>query len=199
MTSGRVILVDDDADVRMALAQSLELEGHRVVSCKAFIEATDHLTPGFSGVVVTDIRMPGRDGFDLLARVQRIDPGIPVIVLTGQGDVPMAVQAMTEGAFDFLEKPCPPSRLTEAVAKGLAVRAAKLDERRRDMRRTVSPVAEDGSLATRLEMVEKLLIEDALQANGGRVAPTADALGLPRKTLYDKLKRHEIEPGQFRR
>ncbi|MEM9811209.1 MAG: response regulator, partial [Pseudomonadota bacterium] len=62
MKPDRVIFVDDDADLRAAIGQSLDLAGYRVTLCRAFIEAIDHLTRGFSGVVVTDVRMPGRDG-----------------------------------------------------------------------------------------------------------------------------------------
>lgn len=103
----RVLLVDDASDVREAIGQTPELAGFAVTAVRALIEAVDHLTPGFPGVVVTDIRMPGRDGFAMLGRVRRIAPDIPVIVLTGEGDIPMAVRAMREGAWDFPEKPCP--------------------------------------------------------------------------------------------
>lgn len=194
----RVIFVDDDADVRMAIGQSLELAGYRVTACRAFIEATDHLVPGFAGVVVTDVRMPGKDGFDMLARVHKVDPDIPVIVLTGEGDVAMAVRAMTAGAFDFLEKPCPVAQLLERVAAAQIQRTEALKTRRNAVR-TLAQGAGQASLSSRLDMVERLMIEEALAAHDGHVIATAEALGLPRKTLYDKLKRHALDPAQFRR
>ena len=80
MTANRVIFIDDDLDVRTAIGQSLELEGYDVVLARAFIEATDHITPGFPGIIVTDVRMPGKDGFDLLERALKIDRDLPVIV-----------------------------------------------------------------------------------------------------------------------
>ncbi len=200
--SCRVLFVDDDSDVREAIGQSLELAGYDVTLCRAFIEATDHIGPGFAGVVVTDVRMPGKDGFALLERCLKIDRDLPVIVLTGEGDIPMAVQAMNAGAYDFLEKPCPPKQLLAAIARGWEKRTLVLENRRlkaeRDAVAHVRAVAPAEGLAVQMEMVERLLIEGALTDHGGRVALAADALGLPRKTLYDKLKRHGLEPGAFR-
>ncbi len=82
------------------------------------------------GVIVTDIRMPGRDGFYLLDHAQALDPDLPVILLTGEGDVPMAVKGMGAGAFDFLEKPCAPQDLLAVVEKALKTRALVLENRR---------------------------------------------------------------------
>ena len=200
--TARVLLVDDDADVRAALGQSLELADFQVTACRAFIEATDHLSPGFPGVVVTDVRMPGKDGFDLLARSRKIDPDLPVIVLTGEGDIPMAVRAMNEGAYDFLEKPCPPQRLIEAVRRAWEKRALVLENRRLGAQRTIAAAVHDqaagASLAAQMDQVEQALIEAALRDHRGRVTAVAEALSLPRKTLYDKLARHRIDPARFR-
>ncbi|MSU90938.1 response regulator [Rhodobacteraceae bacterium 2CG4] len=198
----RVLLVDDDADVREALGQALDLAGFRVTACKSFIEATDHLGPGFAGVVVTDVCMPGKDGLDLLARAQTIDPEIPVIVMTGHGDIPMAVRAMSGGAYDFLEKPCAPRALIERVARAGALRALVLQNRRLLAERTLAAAVErdagGAGLARKMEAVEKHLIEAALRTHRGRVQAVAEALQLPRKTLYDKFKRHGIDPAAYR-
>lgn len=199
MNAPRVLFVEDDRDVREALGQSLDLAGYRVTLTKAFIEATDHLSPGFEGVVITDIRMPGKDGFDLLERARKIDPDLPVIVLTGEGDVPMAVRAMAEGAYDFLEKPCPPKRLIEVVERACKARALVLENRRLKAGRQAAAASDDdASLAAQMEMVERLLIEKALKSHNGKVAEVAEALSLPRKTLYDKIKRLGIDTGAFR-
>ncbi len=72
--------------------------------------------------------MPGRDGFALLEHAQKIDPDLPVILLTGEGDIPMAVKGMNAGAFDFLEKPCAPQDLLAVVAKALKTRDAGAGE-----------------------------------------------------------------------
>lgn len=128
--SGHVLLVDDDAAVREALTQTLELAEFDVLAAGSFVEAKDHIAPGFGGVIVSDIRMPGRDGFHLLDYAQERDPELPVVLLTGEGDIPMAVRAMSHGAFDFLEKPCSPAALTATVSRAVRTRNLVLENRR---------------------------------------------------------------------
>jgi len=140
----RVLLVDDDSSVREALGQTLELADLRPTLAGSYIEAKDHITRDFAGVVISDIRMPGKDGFALLHYAQSVDAELPVIVLTGEGDVPMAVRGISEGAFDFLEKPCAPSDLIAVVEKALKTRALVLENRR--LKRQV----EQGDAAARL-------------------------------------------------
>jgi two-component system, NtrC family, C4-dicarboxylate transport response regulator DctD len=140
----RVLLVDDDALVREALAQTLELAGYRPTVAASYIEAKDHITPGFDGVVLSDIRMPGKDGFALLEYAQQQDEELPVILLTGEADIPMAVRGIAAGAFDFLEKPCAPRDLLAVVEKASSTRALVLENRH--LRRQV----EAGDAAVRL-------------------------------------------------
>ncbi|KEO56352.1 sigma-54-dependent transcriptional regulator [Thioclava pacifica] len=125
----RVLFVDDDRAVREALGQTLELAGLRPTLAGSYIEAKDHISTEFEGVVVTDIRMPGKDGFALLDLVQKADPELPVVLLTGEADVPMAVRAMAGGAFDFLEKPCSGKDLLAVVEKALETRARVMEAR----------------------------------------------------------------------
>ena len=126
----RVLLVDDDAAVREALAQTLELADLEPLLAGSFIEAKDHIGAGFEGVVLSDIRMPGRDGFFLLDHTLKTDPELPVILLTGEGDIPMAVDAMKRGAFGFLEKPCKGTELLPVLERALKTRALVLENRR---------------------------------------------------------------------
>ncbi len=126
----RVLLVDDDRDIREALGQTVELAGMRPTLAGSFVEAKDLLTRSFAGVIVSDIRMPGRDGFHLLDYVREIDPELPVILLTGEADIPMAVRAMSAGAYDFLEKPCAPQNFVTIVARAQTARALVLENRR---------------------------------------------------------------------
>ncbi len=139
---GKVLLVDDDAAVREALAQTLELADFTAVTAGSFVAAKDRITRDFDGVILSDMRMPGRDGFHLLKYAQGQDPDLPVILLTGEGDIPMAVKAMGEGAFDFLEKPCAPAALLAVLERALKTRALVLDNRRlRDLVRKGDPAS----------------------------------------------------------
>ena len=125
----KVLVVDDDAAVRDALVQTLELAEITPISAGSFVAAKDHITAAFEGVILSDIRMPGRDGFHLLHYAHEADPDLPVVLLTGEGDIPMAVDAMTKGAFGFLEKPCAPADLVAVLRRALAARAMVLENR----------------------------------------------------------------------
>jgi two-component system C4-dicarboxylate transport response regulator DctD len=142
--SGTVLLVDDDAAVREALAQTLELADLTPVTAGSFVAAKDRMHADFEGVILSDIRMPGRDGFHLLEYVRTQDPDLPVVLLTGEGDIPMAVEAMRQGAFGFLEKPCAPAELVNVLERALKTRRLVLDNRR--LRRLV----ETGDPAARM-------------------------------------------------
>ena len=119
MSRGLVLLVDDDAAVREALSQTLELNDFDAVLASSFVAAKDHITADFQGVILSDIRMPGRDGFHLLGHARDVDADLPVVLLTGEGDIPMAVRAMSDGAFGFLEKPCKADDLLPVLDRAL--------------------------------------------------------------------------------
>ncbi len=114
-----VLLVEDDPAVRFANAQTLKLAGLEVVACASAEAALEKIHPLFPGVMLVDVRLPGMDGLALLDRVQRMEPSLPVIIITGHGDVAMAVQAMRAGAYDFLEKPTPSERLVNAAKRAM--------------------------------------------------------------------------------
>lgn len=137
-----VLLVDDDREVREALAQSLEIAGYPVLLAGSFIEAIDHISPSFEGVVLSDVRMPGKDGFSLLERCHQVDSDLPVTLITGEGDVLMAVRAMKAGALNFLEKPVSNERLIEVVARACALRATVLENRALKARLAAKDAAE---------------------------------------------------------
>lgn len=126
----RVLLFEDDADVRAVIEQSLTLEGFAVEAHAEAGEVIDLVTPGFDGVVVTDIRMPGMDGREVFRRVRQVDPDLPVLIVTGHAAVQDAVELMREGAYDFLTKPFAAARLVVSVRNALGQRGLVLDNRR---------------------------------------------------------------------
>lgn len=126
----KVLLVEDDAALRRSISQALSYEGITVIEASAVIVAKDYVAVDFGGVILTDIRMDGRDGFDLLAHVQTVDAELPVIMLTGHGDIPMAVRAMQNGAHDFLEKPCHPEVILKSVKQALKQRQLIIENRK---------------------------------------------------------------------
>ncbi|OGB21567.1 MAG: Fis family transcriptional regulator [Burkholderiales bacterium RIFCSPLOWO2_02_FULL_57_36] len=124
------ILIEDERAVRMATAQALELGGFKVHEFASAEEARSWLQPEFAGVIVTDVRLQGRSGLDLLTDIVALDPDLPVVVVTGHGDVTMAVEAMQAGAYDFIEKPFPADRLIGTVRRAQEKRRLVLENRR---------------------------------------------------------------------
>ncbi|WP_372822147.1 sigma-54-dependent transcriptional regulator [Pseudomonas parafulva] len=124
-----VIVVDDEASIRTAVEQWLSLSGFSVQLFARAEECLAQLPQHFPGVVISDVRMPGMDGLQLLERLQAQDPDLPVILLTGHGDVPMAVEAMRNGAYDFLEKPFTPQHLLGSLRRALDKRQLVLENR----------------------------------------------------------------------
>ncbi|WP_028635092.1 sigma-54-dependent transcriptional regulator [Pseudomonas parafulva] len=137
-----VIVIDDEASIRSAVEQWLSLSGFNVQLFARADECLAQLPAHFPGVVISDVRMPGMDGLQLLERLQAADPDLPVILLTGHGDVPMAVDAMRSGAYDFLEKPFTPQHLLGSLRRALEKRQLVLENRR---------LHEQADLKTRLE------------------------------------------------
>jgi DNA-binding NtrC family response regulator len=125
----KVAIVDDENDMRQSISQWLALSGFDTETFASAEEALKGIGPEFPGVVVSDIRMPGMDGMAFLKRLMSLDSGLPVIMITGHGDVPMAVEAMRIGAYDFLEKPFNPDRMTELAKKATQARRLTLDNR----------------------------------------------------------------------
>lgn len=128
--SGLVALVEDDADLLHATTQLFELAGFAVVALGAAEAALTVVDRNFEGVVVSDIRMPGMNGLQLFDRVKAIDPDIPVILVTGHGDVDLAVAALKDGVYDFIPKPYASDRLVEALRRASEKRRLVMENRR---------------------------------------------------------------------
>jgi DNA-binding NtrC family response regulator len=125
----KIAIVDDEQDMRQSISQWLALSGFDTETFASAEEALKAVGPDYPGVVVSDIKMPGMDGMAFLKRLMSVDSGLPVILITGHGDVPMAVEAMQVGAYDFLEKPFNPDRMTELAKKATSSRRLTLDNR----------------------------------------------------------------------
>lgn len=125
-----VALIEDDDDFRAALAERLELAGLSVRTFHSANPALAEIDADLPGVVVSDLRMPGMDGRQLLTRLQALDSALPVILITGHGDIAEAVAAMSAGAYDFVAKPFAFERLHESLKRALEKRALVLDNRR---------------------------------------------------------------------
>ena len=127
--SCEVILVDDEQHLRTACTQALELAGCTVTAHARADNALEQVSRHFGGVLISDIKMPGTDGLTLMRRALEIDPELPVILITGHGDVPMAVQAIKDGAYEFLEKPFGSELLVETAKRGIEKRRLVLENR----------------------------------------------------------------------
>jgi two-component system, NtrC family, C4-dicarboxylate transport response regulator DctD len=123
----KVLLVEDDDAVRIGNQQALELAGLCVESFPSAERAMPSIVRGVPAIVVSDVRLPGVDGLGLLTHVAQIEPELPVILVTGHGDIAMAVRAMRDGAYDFIEKPFPSERLVEVVSRAVEKRRLVLE------------------------------------------------------------------------
>lgn len=141
--TGKIAIVDDEEDMRQSISQWLSLSGYETETYPSAEDALKKLDADFSGVVISDIRMPGMDGITFLRRLMNHDSSLPVVMITGHGDVAMAVEAMQIGAYDFMEKPFDPERMLEIVKRAMSTRRLALDNRA--LRKELS----DGTALTR--------------------------------------------------
>src|SRR5262249_19477021 len=122
-----ILIVEDDAHMRSSLDQWLTLSGFKTQTAESAAEALRLLAAHGADVVLTDIKMPKVSGLELMKRVKKDYPGLPVVLFTGEGDIPMAVSAMREGAFDFLTKtPYDPEHLVAVLGKAAEHRRLRL-------------------------------------------------------------------------
>lgn len=217
MDINHVAFVDDDDDLRNANCQTLELAGFKVQPFSDAMAALRVLTPDFPGVVVTDVRMPRVDGLELFNRLREMDADLPVILITGHGDIDMAVGAIHEGAYDFIAKPYPADRLVQSLMRAVEKRRLILENRQlrlavensdetlpligqtpvmQNLRKTLRHVASAdvdvliaGETGTGKEVVAGLLHEWSKRKHGNFVALNCGAL--PESVIESELFGHE--------
>ncbi|ANU82303.1 Fis family transcriptional regulator [Aggregatibacter actinomycetemcomitans] len=128
-----VLLIDDDFDILESYADLLQQEGYSVFATAEPKEIINQIPENWCGVVICDVLLPGISGLDLLGRIIEIDSQIPVIMITGHGDVPMAVEAVKKGATNFFEKPVSPEKLLIQVDNALKKRKKVIEKRQWQM------------------------------------------------------------------
>lgn len=213
-----VFLVDDDPDLLRATAQTLELAAFDVTAFASAAGALAALTEDFTGVVVSDIRMPGLDGLQMFQRIRQMDIELPVILMTGHGDIPMAVKAIKDGVYDFIAKPFPADLLVQCVHRAAEKRRLVVDNRAlrkasRDaeqglpligqtpvmerLRHTLRQIADTdidvlitGETGTGKEVVASLLHGWSRRSKGNFVALNCGAL--PEQVIESELLGHEV-------
>ncbi len=150
-----ILFADDEEHLRHAAGQTFQLEELPVQLFSGAEALLEHVTREFDGVIVTDIRMPQVDGVELLKAVQAIDTSFPVIMVTGHGDVDLAVQCMRQGAYDFIEKPYVPSRLVATVRRAMDKRRLTLENRQ--LRSTLAAQSSAGvQLSGHSQLIEEV-------------------------------------------
>ena len=117
-----VLIVEDDPHVLLGCQQALALDDIQSQGVSSAEQALALVGDNFPGIVISDIRLPGIDGLELLKRLKARDHSLPVVLITGHGDISMAVGAMRDGAYDFMEKPFSPERLVDAARRALEQR-----------------------------------------------------------------------------
>ena len=122
MSKRKVIVVEDSKIIRLGYKDTLERQGYSVETFDGAKAALSRIGSGWEGIIISDVIMPGMDGITMMKRIQEIDQDLPVILITGQGDIPTAVQAIREGAYDFLEKPFSGEVLLEVVHRAMEKR-----------------------------------------------------------------------------
>ncbi len=123
-----VFIVDDDAPVRDSLGFLLKSVGIESQSFSSGDEFLNAYQPGWQGCILLDIRMPGISGMDVQRRLVELDSSLPIIFITGHGDIPMAVEAMHLGAHDFVQKPFDDQELLDRIQSALVARREIQDE-----------------------------------------------------------------------
>ena len=218
METLQVLVVEDDPNVRLGCEQALQLEDIPVSGVDSAEKARRRITRDFAGVIVSDIRLPGMDGMALLKEVCSIDPDLPVVLITGHGDVSLAVQAMKNGAHDFIEKPFSPDYLVEVVRRALDKRRLTLEVRQlrsrlegreklesrligrsapmlrvrqlvADLGNSAADILIEGETGTGKELVARCLHEAGPRAGGNFVAINCG--GLPETLFESEIFGHE--------
>jgi two-component system C4-dicarboxylate transport response regulator DctD len=189
----KVLIVEDDPNVRLGCEQALQLEGIPTEGVDTAEKARRIVSVNFPGIVVSDIRLPGIDGMTLLGQLLAEDADLPVVLITGHGDISLAVQAMKSGAHDFIEKPFPPDYLVEVVRRALDKRKLVLEVRelRERLKNRQSIDARILGNSEPIERVRRLIIDLGSSAADVLIqGETGAGKELAARCLHDASPRH---------
>ena len=173
MSADLIFVVDDDDAVRASLQALLETAGYRTSPFESGIAFLEFPDPGLGACVLLDVKMPRLDGLEVQRRLNDRGAMLPVVILTGHGDVAMAVQAMRAGAADFLEKPVSRERLLASVARAI--------DSRRDARQDQRERSDIGARLGALTERERQVLEQLVMGRTNKVA--AHELGISSRTV----------------
>jgi len=214
----KVLIVEDDPDVLLGCEQALELEGFVTQGAGSSEKALKLIRAELPGLIISDVRLPGKDGMALMREVLALDSELPVVLITGHGDVALAVQAMKSGAYDFVEKPFTPDYLVDVARRALEKRQLTLEVRKlrhqlldkdrlevriignslgierirtlvKELGDTQAPVLINGETGTGKELVARCLHECSARRDAHFVAINCG--GLPETLVESELFGHE--------
>ncbi len=159
----RILVVDDEQAIRKALKEILEYEKHEVDLAKDGFEAIDKVKNQQFDLMLLDIKMPKIDGIEVLEKIQKINPELPVIIITGHGTVDTAVEALKKGAYDFLEKPLDLNRLLVAVRNALEKKDLVKETKRlrRKIHKSYELIGESAAIEKVKSIIDRVATTDA--------------------------------------
>jgi two-component system response regulator FixJ len=188
-TDQRVFIIDDDEAVRDSLARLVATDGFAALAFASASEFLEGLDPGASGCIVADVVMPGLSGLQLIDKLRDLGIALPIILITGHGNVSMAVTAMKTGAADFFEKPYDDLRLLESLRSAL-----KRENRWRDLELSVEPLRRRYAALSERERQVMNLVTDGLsnKAVADRLKISPRTVEVFRANLMEKMRARSL-------
>ncbi len=188
MNNEQLIIIEDDYALRDALEDYYSQVGYDVSVFSDGEEFLENHQKPLHGVIICDLRMPKKSGLEVL-RTLNDKPNLPpFILMTAYGDIPSAVEAMSLGAYDFVEKPFDPKTLEVKISEAFIQKKANSDQIHLD---------EKKRLREYVANFERSLLIQALKECDGNIGKVCDLLNVPRRTLNEKLLKYELNRSEF--
>ncbi len=185
-----ILVVDDDRNIRRVLAASLEAAAHQVTMAESAERALELMASSAPAVVVTDVRMAGMGGLKLLESLKRLNPAMPVVMMTAFGSIPDAVEAMRQGAYDYVTKPFTADHILRVVARALELQELRAENR--ELREKIESLSEPEPFLTYSPHSRKLAETAAQVANSDATALITGESGTGKSMLASYI--HRLSP-----